>query len=327
MKAVVISRFGGPDVLKAVSLPMPVAERGEVLVRNRAIGIGAWDAMWFEGAYPYELPPPPFVPGQISSGHVVAVGEDVNDLAPGTPVHVIKLTGGAYAEYMTAPRHTVMRLPESLDIELAACISDYRSAWSFFRDGLRGHSAASVFLPHAAGGVGMAMVQAAKVLGMRVIASAAEETGRKLLLAWGADTVVGGHEGNVAEAVRAFSGGAGVDLIFDHVAGEAFGENFSMLAPEGMVFVLNKRGGAPSSNCFRHMREHPDQRWKLRFWSMHVYDRYLQRQAQLAAEVVDMFVDGRFRPTMVNREPLEDAARVHTLRQRGQLLGKTLLIP
>ncbi|WP_374469607.1 zinc-binding alcohol dehydrogenase family protein [Phenylobacterium sp.] len=327
MKTVVISRFGGPEVLEPREAPTPAPGPGEVLVRIRSIGIGAWDAMWYEGSYPYALPPPPFVPGQIAAGYVVAVGAGVGDLPDGAAVQVINLAGGAYAEYMTAPVETVTRLPDDIDIELAACLSDYRSAWSFFRDGLKGHHAQTVFMPHAAGGVGMAMIQAAKALAMDVVASSTSQEGRDLLKSWGADETLDGQSSDVVADVRAWSGGRGVDLVFDHLAGERFNQNFAMLAPEGMVFVLNRRAGAPAKNSFGFLCDRPDLRRKLRFWSMHVYDRYDARRGELMNEVVEMFQDGRFKPTRVNRRPLEEAALVHAQRARGELLGKTILIP
>lgn len=327
MKASVIFEFGGPDVLKYVHWSKPEAGEGQILVRNEAIGIGAWDAMWREGAYSHEMPDLPLVPGQISTGRVVAVGAGVGDVKVGDPVHVIALTGGTYADYVAVAREFAILLPEGLDPAVAACISDYRSAWAFFQDGLQGLEVKTVFLPHAAGGVGMALVQVAKILGYQVVATAGSDRGCEMLSQWGADLAINYRTENVTESLLEFTGGEGAQLIFDHVAGEEFATNFTVLAAGGMVFILNERGGASTVNPFQALREHADKGWKIRSWSMHIYDRHQARREELVAQVMDMLLDGRLKPEPLNRMPLSQAAAAHALRAQQRLPGKTVLIP
>ena len=327
MKASAIYAFGGPDVLRYVEWPKPVAAGGEILVRNEAIGVGAWDTMWREGAYTHWMPPLPLVPGQICVGHVEAVGRGVDDIVAGDFVHVIGLTGGAYADYVAVPREYAIRLPDGLDPAAATCVSDYRSAWAFYRDGLKGLSVSTVFLPHAAGGVGMALVQTAKVLGYQVIATAGSGDGCALLTGWGADLAIDYRTEDVADRVLAFTGGRGVDLVFDHVAGDESAGNLKMLAYGGMLFILNERAGPAKADLFALLRDRAEMGWRIRSWSMHIYDRHRQRREELVDQVIAMLVDGRLKPEPLNRLPLADAARAHALRAEHRLPGKTVLLP
>lgn len=327
MKASAIFEFGGPDVLKYVDWPTPTPGEGEVLVHNEAVGVGAWDAMWREGAYAYLLPDLPLIPGQISAGRVAAVGPGVDDVKVGEAIHVITLTGGTYADFVVAPRHDTILLPEGIDPAVAACISDYRSAWSFYKDGTRGLDISTVYLPHAAGGVGMALVQVGKYLGYKVVATAGSAEGCTLLSQWGADLAINYATDDAAKAVMAFTDGQGADLIFDHIGGEEFAANFDVLARKGMLFILNQRGGPATANLFEIMRKNADKGWKLRSWSMHTYDRHQYRREGLVAEVIDMLKTGAVKPGPLNRIPLSDAALAHRLREEHRLPGKTILIP
>lgn len=327
MKASAIFEFGGPDVLQYVDWPIPAPGEGEVLVKNSAVGVGAWDSMWREGAYAYMLPPLPLIPGQISAGRVAAVGPGVSDVKVGDPIHVITLTGGTYADYVVAPRHDTILLPEGIDLVAAACISDYRSAWSFYRDGTRELDIDTVFIPHAAGGVGMALIQVGKYLGYKVVATAGSTQGCDLVSQWGADKVINYTSQDVAKEVLDFTGARGADLIYDHIGGEAFAANFDMLAPRGMMFILNERGGPAKANIFEILRDNPDKAWKIRSWSMHTYDRHHARREELVAEVVEMLKSGALTPGPLNRIPLSEAAQAHALREQHRLPGKTILIP
>lgn len=327
MKASALFRFGGPDVLEYVDWPKPVAGEGQLLVHVEAIGVGAWDAMWREGAYTHWMPDLPLIPGQIAAGHVVAVGSGVDDVKVGDCVHVISLTGGTYADFVAVPREFAIPIPDGLDPAVAACISDYRSAWAFYQDGLQGLQVDTVFLPHAAGGAGMALVQIAKYLGYKVVATAGSAQGCELLSQWGADLAINYRMEDVREAVLAFTDGRGVDLVFDHVAGDDSAVNLGLLAPRGMLFILNERGGAAKADLFELLRLNADKGWKIRSWSMHIYDRHQSRREQLVAEVIDLLLTGKLSAGPLNRMPLSDAALAHALREEQRLPGKTVLIP
>lgn len=327
MKAVVVSRFGGPEVLQYVDIDLPQVGRGQVRVEVRAIGVHAADAMWREGTYPYALPRPPFVPGQIATGVVAEIGSGVEGLTIGDPVHVLHLPGGAYAEQIVAPRDDIIRLPDGIDLQAAACITDYIATWAFFQDGFTGHEAKSVFMPNSTGGSGMANIQCAKQMGMQVIASGSSEEGCRRLIEWGADHAINHKTGDVIAEVLSATAGRGVDAVLDHVAGPAFSDHFALLAPDGMIFIMNTLAGAPRENPFMQMRLHPDRCWKIRSWSTHVYDRHAARRQELTRQVIDLMVTGRFRPTGINRQLLAEAGLVHALRGERKLIGKTILVP
>ncbi len=327
MKAAVIFSFGGPDVFQYLDWPTPVPGDDEILVRNEAVGVGAWDEMWREGTYTHWTPPLPLIIGQISAGRVASLGRNVKGLNVGNPVHVITLSGGTYADYVAVPQRDIIRLPEGIDPAAAACISDYRSAWAFYQDGLQGLDVTTVFIPHATGGIGMAIVQLGKILGYQIAATAGSAEGCKLVAEWGADIAINYRQDDVNEVLLNFTQGRGVDLIFDHVGGEGFARNFDVLADGGMQFILNERGGASDANLMKIMREHPEKGWKIRSWSMHIYDRHHNRREELVEQLVRMLKEGTLRPGPLNRIPLAEASLAHALREKHQLPGKTVLIP
>lgn len=327
MKAVVISRFGGPDVLKYVDFETPQAGPDNICVKVEAIGVHAADAMWREGTYPYKLPDPPFVPGQIASGKVCAVGENVENFAVGQAVHVLHLPGGAYAEYMAVPPGSVIALPDGIDPVASCCITEYIATWAFLSDGLHGQDVRSVFLPNATGGVGMATIQCAKVKGYKIIGSASTKDGCDSLLEWGADHAINHNEEDVTQRILEFTGQRGADLIMDHLGGNKVIEQFSRLAENGMLFQLNIITGAPETGVFELMRSSPEKAFRVRSWSTHVYDRHPKRRQELTDDVVKLMARGDFRPSRLNIMPLEKASDAHAMREQRLLPGKTILIP
>ncbi|MFM8769970.1 MAG: zinc-binding alcohol dehydrogenase family protein, partial [Rubrivivax sp.] len=175
MKAVQIRSTGGPEVLECVELPQPEPDVGEVLVRTQAIGVGMPDVMVRRGIYPW-MPALPAVLGIESAGVVEALGPGVSSLTIGQAVYVnardLPERSGGYAQFRVAPAEAVQPLPQGVDPLHAAALGNYQVAWSLLR--VAGHlpEGAWVAILGAAGGVGSALLQLARLRGLRVVAVA-----------------------------------------------------------------------------------------------------------------------------------------------------------
>ena len=141
MKAIQISRIGGPEVLEVVEVPTPEPGPGEVLIKAHAIGVNYFDTLIRTGRYRW-MPKLPFIPGNEMSGHVVATGPGVGRLKPGQAVFIagydIGNRGGLYAEYAAVPEQAAWPLPEAIDLDGAVALTNYQLAWILLHQCARG---------------------------------------------------------------------------------------------------------------------------------------------------------------------------------------------
>src|SRR3954454_3972462 len=175
MKAIQISRTGGPEVLDYVEVPTPAAGPGEVLVKADAIGVNYFDTMIRTGRYRW-MPKLPFVLGNEMSGHVVALGPGVTTLKIGQKVFVagyeIGNRGGLYAEYAVVPEKAAWPLPAGIGADEAKTLTNYQLAIILMHHATRGVRAKTVLVYGAAGGVGTALIDVARQAGASVIGTA-----------------------------------------------------------------------------------------------------------------------------------------------------------
>ena len=326
MKAIRITRTGGPEVLEPVDLPRPEPGPGEVLVRAHAIGIGKPDVLFRSGVYRW-MPPLPAIPGAEMTGHIDALGAGVTDLRVGEPVLVYHLGGGCYAEYAKVPASAVTRLPPAIDLDDAVSMPNYQVAYALLTEAARGITAKTVYVNGAAGGIGSAVIQLCRLQNITVIAGAS--TAEKCAFAGSqgaAHTIDYGRE-NVAERLLALTQGHGVDLILDHIVGKDFTDNLKALAPFGLIVSFNALGGFPEKDLFREMRAHLPKSPGVRCFTMHSFDHDPAGRRRVAERVVQMFADRRVRPPIDRRMPLAEARQAHERLDARTVLGKLILEP
>jgi NADPH:quinone reductase len=233
---------GEPSTLEYADVPAPVPGPGEVAVDVRAIGCNFPDILIVQGKY-QKRPPLPFSPGAEVAGVVSAVGRDVVGIAPGQRVYALTSYGG-YAEVVAVPAARVYPLPAPMTFEQGAAFGlVYGTSYGALvhRAGLR---AGETLLVHAAaGGVGLAAVQIGKVLGARVLATAGSPEKLEVARAAGADVLIDYREGDWVERVKAETGGAGADVIYDPVGGDVFDGSTRCIAFEGRLLVVGFTGG------------------------------------------------------------------------------------
>jgi putative PIG3 family NAD(P)H quinone oxidoreductase len=240
MRAVVITRFGGPEVLALREVPDPSPSRGEVRVRVRATAVNRADLLQRMGSYPAPPGSPADIPGLEYAGEIEAVGADAGDFQPGERVFGL-CGGGGYAEALVVPSGTVARMPPGLSfVEGAAVPESFITAW----DALvtqAGLAAGERVLIHAAGsGVGTAAVQIARTVGARSIGTARTADKLSRARALGLDEALLTTDGKFAETVSA---GGGADVVLELVGGPYLAEDLRCAAPRARIVLVGLLGG------------------------------------------------------------------------------------
>ncbi len=326
MKAIQIAATGGPEVLKLAELADPVPGKGEVVVRAHAIGVGKPDVLFRTGVYRW-MPPLPAVPGAEMVGTVDVVGAGVTTLRPGQRVLVYRFTGGCYAERIAVSAGEVTPLPDSVDPDDGVSIPNFQVASALINEAARGIDVRTLYVNGAAGGVGCAVIQLGKLAGATVIAGASSAEKCDFARMQGADHTVDYGRENVAERLRAFTQGRGVDLILDHIVGPDFTDNLAALAPLGLIVSFNALGGLPAKDLFREMRANLPLSPGVRCFTMHSFDHDPDARARIAARVVKLFAEGKVRPPVHACLPLAEARRAHEMLDARQAMGKIVLMP
>ena len=328
MKAVQLSRTGGSEVLDTVDVPTPSPGPGDVLVKATAIGVNYFDTMIRTGRYRW-MPKLPFVLGNEMSGTVAALGPGVTTLQVGQPVFIagyeIGNRGGLYAEYAAVPEKAAWPLPANVSAEDATTLTNYQLAWILLHHAARGVTPKTVVVYGAAGGVGTALIDVARLAGATVIGTAGSQEKCAFAKARGAAHVINYQSESVVERVLALTGGHGADIVFDHVAGKAFTDGLKMTAPLGMIVSYALLGGMPETDLFKEMRANIERSPAVRCFTMHTYDHMEEPRREAMAKAVELL--GEVKPAIAARFPLAEARKAHDVIEARTATGKIVLVP
>ena len=241
MKAIQITKTGGPEVLTLAEVPTPKPKPNEVLVKISFAGINYIDVYFREGRYPK---PVPFVNGQEASGVVSELGADVKSFKVGDRVAYTGILG-AYAEYEAIPEDRLVAVPEGVtDRQAAAAMLQGMTAHYLVHSTYPLKHGETTLIHAAAGGVGLLLVQMAKNLGARVIATVSTDEKAKLAREAGADEVIlYTHQDFEAETKR-LTDGKGVHVIYDGVGLTTFEKDLNILRPRGYLVLFGASSGA-----------------------------------------------------------------------------------
>lgn len=329
MRVIRIARFGGPDVLQPTEAPLPEPGPGQIRLRVAASGINFAETLMREDLYPAS-PVLPTVLGSEVAGVVEALGEGVTGPVPGTrvaaPLFAAGIYDGGYAEAVVIDARYAVPLPETLGFaEATALMVQGLSALHLTR--VAAPKGRTVLINAAAGGVGSLLVQLARRAGAtRIIAAASTAEKRDFALGLGADVAVDYTAPGWKDAVRAATGGAGPDILYDSVGGTITMESLAVLAPRGQMVIfgaLNARDfqfGAPELG-------------RLIFSNQSVTGFALvplltqQNVREDLAALFDLAARGQVSVTIGGRFPLEDAAGAHRALGERRSTGKLVLVP
>ena len=320
MRAVEITKPGGPEVLMAAERPIPAPRHGEVVLKVAYAGVNRPDALQRAGLYD---PPKGAsdLPGLEASGVVHAVGAGVDDIAIGDSVCAL-LPGGGYAEYVATPAAHCLAIPKGLSMEQAACLPEtFFTVWSnvFMRGGLQ---AGERFLVHGgSSGIGTTAIQLAKAFGARVFVTAGSAEKCAACVALGAEQAINYRDADFVEVMRA-EGGA--DLILDMVGGPYIPRNLKALADDGRLVQIAFLQGPKIDLNFMHVMTR----------RLTITGSTLRPQSDLAkariAEQLQMHVwplltAGTVAPVIDSRFALEEAAQAHEHMESSAHIGKIVL--
>ena len=247
MKAAVIDRFGGPEVLHLRELPVPIPRKDELLIRLDTAGIGVWDPYVREGELIEGTPRFPQIIGNDGAGTVVAVGDGVKRFRLGDRVYAHTMKGGFYAEYVAVSEDAAAPIPPALAPDEAGALgADGITALAGLDDQLGLQKGQTLMIYGASGGIGHIAVQLAKRMGARVFAVASGADGLELALRVGADVAVDGRKDDVARAVRAYSPD-GVDAALVLVGSKNLNDVLEVVKPGGRIAHPNGVEPVPSA--------------------------------------------------------------------------------
>ncbi|MEU6060734.1 NADP-dependent oxidoreductase [Streptomyces sp. NPDC047097] len=304
MRAVVVSEWGGPEVLVEREIERPEPGLGEVLVRVRAAGVNPADWKTRASGALIDWAETPIV-GWDVSGTVEAVGPGVTVLSPGDEVFGMPSfpkQAGAYAEYVTAPARHFAPKPATLSHEEAAALPlAALTAWQALVDTAQVSPGQRVLVHAAAGGVGHLAVQIAKARGAYVIGTASAAK-HELLRSLGADELIDYRADAFEDAVGE------VDVVLDNVGGDTGPRSLKVLRPGGRLVTL------PSPDDVPGEAEGVRTGWML-----------VEPDRQGLLEVAALVADGRLRPLVDTVLPLSEAAKAHQLGEQGRTTGKIVL--
>ncbi len=315
MRAIQMTEFGGPEVLKLIELAKPEPAAEEVLIRVTRVGLNFADTHTRTNSY-VQKATLPLVPG----GEVAGIREDTGE-------RVVALVGtGGYAEYATAPRQLVFPIPAEIDDGTAlAMIVQGLTAWHLYRTSGRVADGESVVVHAAAGGVGSLAVQLGHPLGAgRVIATASSEEKRAFALGLGADVAIDPAPEGLTERLIEANGGQPVDVVFEMAGGEVFQASYDALAPFGRIVACGIASQQPNQVSTGSLLRHS--RAVVGFYLFHC----LREPAMFTDALSELFgraARGELSAVVGHTYPLEQAAQAHIDLRERRTTGKLLLDP
>jgi len=320
MQGIQVTNVGGPEVLVWTEIPDPTPGPDEIVVKVAAAGLNYIDTYHRTGLYPMEAP---FTPGLEGAGTVVAVGSGVTDTAVGDTV-AWSASIGTYAERVALPAASAVPVPEGVDLEQAAAVMLQGMIAHYLVTDTFALGPDHRCLVHAgAGGVGLLLIQMAKMLGAEVFTTVGSAEKAELAAGAGADYVILYRDVDFGDEVERIAGERALDVVYDGVGKTVFRRSLELLKPRGMMATFGNASGpvepisplelAPSLFMTRPSLFH-----------------YIATRADLLRRSGDLFAwmaDGRLDVRIGERVPLSEARRAHEMLEGRQTTGKVILIP
>ncbi|MDX1901773.1 MAG: quinone oxidoreductase [Gammaproteobacteria bacterium] len=322
MQAIQVHRPGDSTVLLMQMCSVPICGQEDVLVQVKAVGINYIDIYIRTGLYP----PPhyPYVPGKEGSGIVVEVGGNVRDLEVGDRVAFCSSGSGTYAEYVAIPADQVVKIPTALSFETAA---------AGMLQGLTAYYLSHLTFPlnpdhialiHAgAGGVGLLLIQMAKLRGARVITTVSTPEKMQLVQSVGADHVINYKQDKFLEAVMKLTDQQGVSVVYDSVGQTTFLDSLKSLTLRGMLVSFGQSSGPVPPFELKHLAE------KSLYITRPTLGHYAYDKASLremADQLFQMILSNTLKITVGQRYAFADVAEAHRDLEQRKTIGKSLLL-
>jgi NADPH:quinone reductase len=321
MQAIVVRAFGGPDVLTLETLADPKPGPSEVLVRIRAVGVNPVETYIRSGQYARQ-PSLPYIPGSDAAGDVEAVGADVTTMNVADRVYIRGTIGGtlgAYAERAVCVPAQVYPLPDRVSYAQGAAIGiPYATAYRALVHRASASPGETVLVHGATGGVGLASVQIARALGLRVIGTGGTDRGIEIVRQQGVAEVFNHREAGYLDLVMQATGGRGVDIVLEMAAHVNLDKDLGLLAPRGRVVVIGSRGRVEIDARQAMGRD-------AAILGMILFNSTDTELASIHAALGAGLANGSLAPVIGRELRLADAARAHEAVREDGAHGKIVL--
>ncbi len=327
MKAVVLEQTGGSDKLQYKEIAKPELKTGQVLVQVKAAPINFIDTVIREGNMPPGMMPElPFISGVEGSG--IVADANGTELKVGQKVAFLGPIGAAtYAEYTAVDADKLILLSDDANVlEAGAMPVTYFTAYHMLHNVVRAEQDKFALVYASTGGVGTALIQLAKVAGVKVIALDRKDDKVARALELGADYALN-STGDWVEEVKKITGGKGVNYIFNPVAGDTIVQDLEVLATLGHIVVFGFLAGVGETNLQAEAVKHFGKAPTISYSEIYAtYFSNFELVKQSMNEIYKLLDEGKIKP-VYSTMPLEDAAKSHDLLESGKIMGKMLLRP
>jgi NADPH:quinone reductase-like Zn-dependent oxidoreductase len=337
MKAVVIPRHGGPDVLELRDVAQPAPGAGEVLVRVRACALNHLDLWSRKGIAGVQFPLP-LIPGSDIAGEIAGLGAGATRVKVGDKVVLSPGVGcgqcasgddsqcrryaligymrnGGCAEYVVAPEANALPMPEGLSFEEAAAVPlVFLTAWHMLITRAQLKPGEDVLVLGAGSGIGSAAIQIAKLVGARVIATVGDPAKFEKARALGADDMIQHGQQDISEEVRRLTGKRGVDVVFEHVGQATWEQSIKSLATAGRLATCGATTGREGRIDLRLLFAR----------QLSLLGSYMGSRGELF-HVLKLVAEKKLRPVVDRVLPLEQARAAHEVMERREQFGKVVL--
>jgi NADPH2:quinone reductase len=323
MRAVEITQPGAPEVLKIGERPVPVPKANEILIKVAAAGVNRPDVMQRLGKYP--VPPGASdLPGLEVAGEVAAKGDAVTMWKIGDKVCAL-VHGGGYAEYCVAPEVQALPVPKGLSmVEAASLPETFFTVWGNVYDRAKLAPGESLLVQGGTSGIGVTAIQMARATGNRVFATAGSDEKCAACVRLGAEKAINYRTQDFAAEIKAATGGKGVNVILDMVAGDYVPKELKILADDGrLVFIAFLRGSKTELDINEIMRR------RLTLSGSTLRPRPVEFKGYVARNLREkiwpLIEAGKIKPEIYKTFPLAQAAEAHRLMESSQHIGKIVL--
>lgn len=323
MRAIEITQPGKPDVLQPCERPLPALKPGEVLIKVHAAGINRPDVLQRLGKYP--VPPGASdLPGLEVAGEIVDGDYAAAGFAKGDMVCAL-VQGGGYAEYCAAPAEQCLPIPKGLSaLEAASLPETCFTVWTNVFDRARLSPGETLLVQGGTSGIGVTAIQLAAALGHRVFATAGSDEKCRACESLGAERGINYRTEDFAAVVKELTGGKGVDVILDMVAGDYIPREIDCLADDGRIALIALLGGAKAEIDLGQVL-----RRRLHISGSTLRPRPVAFKAAIARSLRErvwpLFEQGRLKPVIHRTFPLAQAAEAHALMESSTHVGKIVL--
>tara|TARA_Y100000816_G_scaffold282266_1_gene257777 strand:+ start:36 stop:1007 length:972 start_codon:yes stop_codon:yes gene_type:complete len=323
MKAVSISKNGGPEVLELRDIKLEEPKSDEVLIKNKAIGLNYIDTYHRSGLYPIELPSNIGIEG---AGIIEKIGPNEKNFKVGDKVAYASMPIGSYATHRIFPTKKLIKVPDEIELEnVVTLMTKGFTVFYLLHKTYPVKSGETLLFHAAAGGVGQIFCQWAKSLGCKVIGTVGTDEKIEIAKANGCDYVINYSKENFAEKVKEITKGEGVPVVYDGVGKKTFDKSIECLKVRGMMVSFGNASG-PLDPCNVTKSLAPKGLYLTRPSIAH-YTSTRKELDEAARKVFEMFITKKFKLNIYKKYSLNEIVKAHRDLEARKILGPAIIIP